>query len=99
MQILVTCAFGKNLFIVSETSQAVSSEPAFQCWVPCIHIEKERLGDQSYEEMLLWTLEKFGLESPKSVRRALEIDHKTGKPFGKMPSGKKLGQYFRLWRC
>ena len=49
--------------------------------VGALHPEEKRPYHQSNEEKILQKMEKFGLELPKTVRRALEIDKETGTRF------------------
>ena len=56
------------------------SEPAFQWWVPYTLKKKDRII-KAMKKRYYRKMEKFGLELPKSVKRALEIDRETGTKF------------------
>ena len=54
----------------------IDNEPAFSWWVPYVTKKKERIlvaGNRRYHK----TTHKFGFEIPKTIKRALEIDHET----------------------
>ncbi len=58
----------------------IDHEPAFNWWVP--HFLKKRdqiilLVKKQNPQFLKWT-HKFGIEVPKTVKDALEIDHRNG---------------------
>ena len=46
--------------------------------VSTVHAEEKRCIIKSVKKQYFRKLEKFGLELPKSVQRALEIDRETG---------------------
>lgn len=52
------------------------SEPAFQWWVPYTLKKRDRII-KAIKKRYFRKMEKFGLELPKSVQRALEIDKET----------------------
>lgn len=61
-------------------SNKLVSEPAFSWWVPNILRKKERII-KAMKKRYFRKMEKFGLELPQSVARALEIDKETGTTF------------------
>ena len=56
------------------------SEPAFQWWVPYTLKKRDRII-KAMKKRYFRKMEKFGLELPKTVKRALEIDKETGTRF------------------
>jgi hypothetical protein len=77
----------KNAFPVETADYALNnkleSEPAFRWWVPTVVRKRDRLiakfkkGKAKYWQRT----HKYGIELPKSVQEALDIDHKTGTTF------------------
>jgi hypothetical protein len=55
----------------------LTSEPAFSRWVPYVLRKHDRIIKQA-KTRYMRTDQKFGLELPKTVKRALEIDAETG---------------------
>ena len=66
------------------------SEPAFQWWVPYTLKKRDRII-KSIKKRYFRKLEKFGLELPKTVERALEIDRETGTKFWQEAIRKEVG--------
>ena len=66
------------------------SEPAFQWWVPYTLKKRDRII-KSVKKRYFRKLEKFGLELPKSVQRALEIDRETGTKYWEDAIRKEVG--------
>ena len=61
-------------------SNNLSQEPAFRWWVPFVLKKRERILKKVKSKY--WsTSHKYGLELPKNVAQALEIDRKTGTDF------------------
>jgi hypothetical protein len=58
----------------------LTTEPAFRLWVPFVLKKRERVLKKVKTKY--WsTSHKYGLELPKSVSHALEIDKRTGTDF------------------
>jgi hypothetical protein len=58
----------------------LTTEPAFRWWVPFVLKKRERVLKKVKTKY--WsTSHKYGLELPKSVSHALEIDKRTGTDF------------------
>jgi Fe-S-cluster containining protein len=66
------------------------SEPAFQWWVPYTLKKRDRII-KALKKRYFRKMEKFGLELPKSVHRALEIDQETGTTFWRDAIRKEVG--------
>jgi Fe-S-cluster containining protein len=66
------------------------SEPAFQWWVPYTIKKRDRII-KAVKKRYFRKLEKFGLELPKSVKRALEIDQETGTKYWQEAIRKEIG--------
>ncbi len=66
------------------------SEPAFQWWVPYT-LKKRDCIIKSIKKQYFQKIERFGLELPKSVERALEIDQETNTRFWQNAIQKKVG--------
>jgi len=56
-------------------------EPAFAWWVPYTLKKRDRIIKATKSTRYLRKNEKFGLELPKTVKRALKIDEETGTTF------------------
>jgi Reverse transcriptase (RNA-dependent DNA polymerase) len=61
----------------------IADEPAFIWWVPYTIKKRDRLIHAAKATRYLRRDQKFGLELPKTVTRALEIDAETGTTFWK----------------
>lgn len=66
------------------------SEPAFQWWVPYTLKKRDRVI-KALKKRYFRKMEKFGLELPKTVQRALEIDRETNTTFWKDAIRKEVG--------
>ncbi len=66
------------------------SEPEFNWWVPYTLKKRDQII-KSIKKRYFWKLEKFGLELPKSVKRALEIDKETGTKHWQKAIQKEVG--------
>jgi len=66
------------------------SEPAFQWWVPYTLKKRDRII-KALKKRYFRKMEKFGLELPKSVKRALEIDQETGTSYWRDAIRKEVG--------
>lgn len=66
------------------------SEPAFNWWVPYTLKKRDRII-KAVKKRYFRKMEKFGIELPKSVKRALEIDHETGTKFWQEAIRKEVG--------
>ena len=67
------------------------SEPAFSWWVPYTLKKKDRIIKAMKKKRYFRKMEKFGLELPKTVQRALEIDRETGTKFWEEAIRKEVG--------
>jgi hypothetical protein len=90
------------------------TEPAFAWWVPTVLRQRDRNISKVRSRYLLRT-HKFGIEVPKSVKRALEIDEETGTTFWRdaiekemknnnsafeiLPNGTKVPVGYKQIRC
>ena len=61
-------------------TQGIDSEPAFNWWVPFVLKKRERIikAVKGREAKYLKRCVKFGIEVPRTVREALELDRKNG---------------------
>lgn len=66
----------------------ILSEPAFAWWVKDVLRRRDRIIAKVKSKYWKRT-HKFGIQVPKSVREALEIDRETGTDFGTKLSRKK----------
>lgn len=66
------------------------TEPAFQWWVPYTLKKRDRII-KALKKRYFRKMEKFGLELPKSVHRALEIDRETGTTYWRDAIRKEVG--------
>jgi hypothetical protein len=78
--------------IVAEYAVAnkLVSEPAFSWWVPYTLKKRDRII-KSMKKRFHRKTEKFGLEVPRDVRRALEIDRETGTNHWTLAIQKEVG--------
>ena len=75
------------------TTNNLANEPAFRWWVPFVLKKRERI--LSKVKTKYWsTTHKYGLELPKSVSHALEIDKRTGTGFWKVAIEKEIRNVF-----
>ena len=58
----------------------IDDEPAFKWWVPFTVRKRNRIL-KAMKKRYFRTTQKFGIECPKTVKRALEIDEETGTTF------------------
>ena len=61
-------------------SNQIADEPAFAWWVPFV-IKKRNRVLKAMKKRYFRTHSKFGIELPKTIKRALEIDKETGTTF------------------
>ena len=66
------------------------SEPAFNWWVPYTIKKRDRIIKANHARYVKRT-HKFGIEMPKTVQRALEIDRETGTTFWRDAIAKEMG--------
>jgi hypothetical protein len=72
-------------------TKGIDHKPAFNWWV--LHVLKKR--DRIISLVCKWTTHylkqthKFGIEVPKTVKEALDLDCKIGTPSGQMPSQRR----------
>lgn len=66
------------------------SEPAFNWWVPYTLKKRDRII-KAVKKRYYRKTEKFGLELPKNVQRALEIDRESGTTFWQEAIKKEVG--------
>ena len=66
------------------------SEPAFQWWVPYTLKKRDRVI-KAMKKRYFRKQEKFGIELPKTVQRALEIDRETNTTFWRDAIRKEVG--------
>jgi len=70
-------------------ANGIADEPAFSWWVPEIMRRKSRIVSKLKTKY--WrTTHKFGIEIPKSVERALEIDRETGTDYWRRAIEKEM---------
>ncbi len=55
----------------------IDHEPAFAWWVPCTLKKRNRILN-AVKKRHFRTFQKYGIELPKTVERALEIDRENG---------------------
>ena len=71
----------------------LTTEPAFRWWVPFVLKKRERILKKVKTKY--WsTSHKYGLELPKSVKHALEIDRRTGTDFWRKALEKEIRNVF-----
>ena len=71
----------------------IANEPAFRWWVPFVLKKRERILKKVKTKY--WsTSHKYGLELPKSVSHALEIDKRTGTEFWRIAIEKEIRNVF-----
>ena len=58
----------------------IEDEPAFKWWVPFTIRKRDRIL-KATQKRYFQTEQKFGIELPKTVERALKIDDETGTTF------------------
>lgn len=61
-------------------ARQIDSEPAFSWWVPFTLRKRDRVI-KAMAKRYFRTTQKYGIELPKTVKEALEIDRKTGTDF------------------
>jgi hypothetical protein len=77
----------KNSYPVETADYAISSgiadEPAFAWWVPFVKRKRQAIISKLCKgKTKYWTrMHKYGIELPKTVQQALEIDSRTGTTF------------------
>ena len=75
------------------TTNNLANEPAFRWWVPFVLKKRERIL-RKVKTKYWSTTHKYGLELPKSVSHALEIDKRTGTEFWKIAIEKEIRNVF-----
>ena len=74
-------------------TNGISNEPAFRWWVPFVLKKRERILKKVKSKY--WSVShKYGLELPKSVAQALEIDRRTGTDFWRKAIEKEIRNVF-----
>ena len=68
----------------------LDDEPAFKWWVPYTIRKRNRIL-KAMQKRYFRTHQKFGIELPKTVKRALEIDEETGTTFWRDAIKKEMG--------
>ena len=68
----------------------LEDEPAFKWWVPYTIKKRNRIL-KAMKKRYFRTAQKFGVEIPKTVKRALEIDEETGTTFWRDAIAKEMG--------
>ena len=68
----------------------LSEEPAFAWWVPWTLKQRTRIL-KAMKKRYFRTTQKFGVEIPKTVKRALEIDQETGTTYWRDAIEKEMG--------
>jgi hypothetical protein len=75
----------KDSYPVETAEYAVANlltkEPAFRWWVPHVFRKHERIIQKLGKKKYWCRTHKYGIEMPKSVAEALEIDQRTGTVF------------------
>jgi hypothetical protein len=84
----------KNSYPVQTAEYAIANridkEPAFSWWVPHVLKKRDRII-QKMERSKYWVrATKYGIELPKSVAEALEIDKRTGTTFWRDAINKEM---------
>ena len=74
----------------------LQEEPAFKWWVDFTIRKRNRLL-KKMKKRYFRTTQKFGIELPKSVRRALEIDKETGNTYWKDALAKEMGVVWKAF--
>ena len=59
----------------------ISEEPAFSWWVPHVMRKRDRIIQKLKSKKYWHRTHKYGIELPKTVKEALEIDKRTGTSF------------------
>jgi hypothetical protein len=75
------------------TANNIANEPAFRWWVPFVLKKRERIL-RKVKTKYWSTSHKYGLELPKSVSHALEIDKRTGTNFWRIAIEKEIRNVF-----
>jgi hypothetical protein len=74
-------------------TNGISNDPAFRWWVPFVLKKRERILKKVKSKHWLVS-HKYGLELPKSVAQALEIDRRTGTDFWRKAIEKEIRNVF-----
>ena len=72
------------------------SEPAFAWWVPFTIKRRDRII-KAVKNRYFRKLQKYGIELPKTVKRALEIDKETGTTFWRDAIKKEMGAVWKAF--
>lgn len=68
-----------NPVLVAEYAKSadIAEEPAFAWWVPHVLRKRDRII-KSAKKRVIWHTHKYGIEVPRNVQHALEIDRRNG---------------------
>ena len=83
-----------------EIANKLVHEPAFAWWVPKFIKQSDRNVFKLKTRRLIQRTHKFGIEVPRTIKRALEIDKETGTDFWYKAIGKEMTNNslaFEIW--